>query len=131
MTTLSSRLVVLCSATALLASVVAGAAQPPQSPDLLPSKQVKELVSNAKTPADHLRLSRHFNALAAKYETEATEHGEEAQAYRNNPTFNRESKQPSGPGTATHCERFAELMRQAAKEARELATAHEDIATAK
>jgi len=130
MTTFSSRLVVLFSATALVASVVASEAQPRKSTDMLPSTQVKELVSNAKTPADHLKLSKHFSALAAKYETEAAEHAEEARAYRKNPTF-MESKNPGGPRTAAHCDRFADLMRQAAKEARELATAHEHMATAK
>jgi hypothetical protein len=52
------------------------------------------------------------------------------QAYRKNPTF-LESKTPGGPGTAAHCERFAELDRQAAKEARDLASAHEHMAAAK
>ena len=41
------------------------------------------------------------------------------------------AKTPGGPGTAAHCERFAELDRQAAKEARDLASAHEHMAAAK
>jgi hypothetical protein len=130
MTTFSARLVVLFSAMALAISVAAPAAQARKSTDLLSSKQVKELVATAKTPADHLKLSKHFNALAAKYEAEAAEHAEEAQAYHKNPTF-MESKNPSGPGTVAHCDRFADLTRQAAKEARELATAHEHMASAK
>ena len=36
-----------------------------------------------------------------------------------------------GPGTATHCDRFAALDREAAKEARDLASAHEHMAAAK
>jgi hypothetical protein len=126
----SSRLVVLFSAIALAVSVAASAAPTPKSTDLLTSKQVKELVANAKTPADHTKLSKHFAALAAKYEADAAEHTADAQAYRKNPTF-MESKNPSGPGTAAHCDRFAELTREAAKEARELATAHEHMAAAK
>jgi hypothetical protein len=42
-----------------------------------------------------------------------------------------ESKNPAAPGTAGHCERFAELDRQLAKEARDLASAHEHMAAAK
>lgn len=131
MSTFSSRIVVAFSVIALaVAAGAAGAAQARKSTDLLTSKQVKELVATAKTPADHVKLSKHFTALAAKYEDQANEHEGEAQAYRKNPTF-MESKNPSGPGTAAHCDRFAELMRQAAKEARELASAHEHMAAAK
>ena len=131
MSTFSSRIVVAFSVIALAVSAGAAiAAQARKSTDLLTSKQVKELVATATTPADHLKLSKHFTALAAKYEAQANEHAAEAQAYRKNPTF-MESKNPSGPGTAAHCDRFAELTRQAAKEARELASAHEHMAVAK
>jgi hypothetical protein len=98
--------------------------------DLLTARQVTSLIATAKTPADHLKLQKHYLALAAKYEAEADEHVADAQAYRKNPTF-LESKTPGGPGTAAHCERFAELDRQAAKEARDLASAHEHMASAK
>jgi hypothetical protein len=105
------------------------AGQTAASTDLLSSKQVKELVATAKTPADHLKLQKHFLALAAKYDAEADEHAAEAEAYRKNPSF-RDSKNPGGPGTAAHCDRFADLSRQAAEEARELAAAHEHMAAA-
>ena len=98
--------------------------------DLLSSQQVKDLIATAKTPADHVKLQKHFLALAAKYEADAKEHAAEAQAYRKNPSF-MESKNPVGPGTAAHCDRFAELDREAAKEARDLAAAHEHMAAAK
>lgn len=101
-----------------------------KSPDLLTSKQVKALIATASTPADHVKLEKHFLALAAKYEAEATEHAAEAQAYRRNPGF-MASKSPLGPGTAAHCDRFVELDREAAKEARDLASAHEQMASAK
>jgi hypothetical protein len=131
MSTFSSRIVVAFSVIALaLSAGVATAAQARKSTDLLTSNQVKELVATAKTTGDHLKLSKHFTALAAKYEDQANEHAAEGQAYRKNPTF-MESKNPSGPGTAAHCDRFAELTRQAAKEARELASAHEHMAAAK
>ena len=131
MSTFSSRIVVAFSVVTLAVSAgAATAAQALKSADLLTSRQVKELVATAKTPADHLKLSKHFTALAAKYEAQANEHAAEAQAYRKNPTFT-DSKNPNGPGTAAHCDRFAELTLQAAKEARELASAHEHMAAAK
>ena len=101
-----------------------------KSSDLLTSKQVKALIATANTPADHVKLQRHFLAVAAKYEADANEHAAEAQAYRKNPSF-MESKNPVGPGTAAHCDRFAQLDREAAKEARDLASAHEHMAAAK
>ena len=113
------------------APVRAAAAQTTsRSSDLLTSKEVKGLIATAKTPADHAKLQKHFLAVAAKYEADAVEHAAEAQAYRKNPSF-LESKNPVGPGTAAHCDRFAKLDRQAAKEARGLASAHEHMAAAK
>jgi hypothetical protein len=100
------------------------------SSDLLTSKQVRELIASAKTPADHLKLQKHYLALAARYEADAADHVADAQAYRKNPSF-LESKNPTGLGTAAHCDRFAQLDRDAAKEARDLATAHEHMAAAK
>jgi hypothetical protein len=130
MTTFVSRIVVAFSAIALATSVAASAGQAKKSTDLLTSKQVKELIATAKTPADHVKLQKHFTALAAKYEADATEHAAEAVAYRKNPSF-MDSKHPVNPGTAAHCDRFAELDREAAKEARDLASAHEHMAVAK
>ena len=101
-----------------------------KSSDLLTPKQLKALIANAKTPADHVKLQKHFLALAAQYEAEATDHAAEAQVYRQNPSF-MDSKHPANPGTAAHCDRLAELDRQAAKEARDLASAHEQMAAAK
>jgi hypothetical protein len=75
-------------------------------------------------------LQKHFLALAAKYDADAKEHAAEAVAYRKNPSF-ADTKSPVGPGTAAHCDRFAELDREAAKEARELASAHEHMAASK
>ena len=97
--------------------------------ELLTNKQVKELVTQAKTPAEHMKLNKHFLALAAKYEADAADHVDLAQAYRNNPNAS-ESKRPGSPDTAAHCDRFADLARQSAKEARDLAVAHAHMAEA-
>jgi hypothetical protein len=114
----------------LALSVAVSAAPTSKSSDLLTSKQVKALIASAHTPADHVKLQNHFLALAAKHDADAAEHASEGEAYRKNPSF-RDTKSPVGPGTAAHCDRFAELDREAAKEARELAAAHEHMAAAK
>jgi len=111
-------------------SAQAPAVPPASKSDLLTAKQVRTLIATATTPADHLKLQKHFLALAARYEADANEHAADAAAYRKNPNF-AESKNPAGPGTAAHCDRFAELDRQSAKESRDLAAAHEHMAMAK
>jgi hypothetical protein len=129
MTRSSSRIVLAFSAIALAASVAAFAAQEAKSTDLLPSKQVQELIGGAKTPADHTRLQKHFLALAAKYEAEAAEHAALAQAYRKPPTGRL--MPGSAAKRAEHCDRLTQLFRDAAKGARELASDHAQAATAK
>ena len=129
MTRISSRIVVAFSGIALAASTAAFAAQAPKSTDLLTSKQVKELVATAQTPADHVKLQKHFLTLAAKYEAEATEHADLAQSYRK-PHVGR-LMPGSYPKKAEHCDRLTQTLRDAAKEARELASEHEQMATAK
>ena len=123
MRTLRNVVIVVLAVMGLVASVPLLAAQASKSSDLLTNKQVKQLVANASTPADHVKLQKHFLAVAAKSETEADEHATEAQAYRQNPRLAHDSS-----GWAGHCDRLAELGRAAAKEARDLAFAHEHMA---
>jgi len=91
------------------------------------STEVRDLIANAKTPADHRKLARHYTAEAARYEADAADHVAEAKAYRSAPTAS-ESKRPGGPDTATHCDRLADAARNAATAARELARDHEQMA---
>ena len=110
-------------------SLAAVTAPATASSDLLTPAELKALIASAKTSADHLKLQKHYLALAAKYDAEASDHAAEAAAYRKNPTF-MESKNPVAPGTAAHCDRLADRAREAAKEARDLASAHEHMADA-
>ena len=129
MTTFSVRIAAVFSALALAASVAAFAAQEPKSTDLLTAKQVQDLIATADTPADHAQLQKHFLAVAAKYEAEAAAHGGLAQSYRK-PHVGRLM-----PGSRTkqaqHCDRLTQTLRDAAKGARELASEHGQVATAK
>jgi hypothetical protein len=113
---------------ALLAGLVAdiGSAAEQQKA-ILSSKQLKALVATAKTPADHLKLARHYAAMADKHEAEANEHIALAAEYRKAPRAS-ESKRPMSPDTAAHCEYYAEHCRKAAQEMRTMAKMHEEMA---
>jgi hypothetical protein len=95
--------------------------------DLLGSKEVRDLIANAKTPVQHRKLAKHFAAVAARYDADAVDHVAEAKAYRSAPNA-AESKRPGSPDTAVHCDRLADAARNAATAARELARDHEQMA---
>lgn len=98
-----------------------------ERPRELSKKEIKVLLAKANTPQDHLRLARHYEAMAKKYEAESTEHADMAKMYRAQPTAS-EMKRPMAPDTAAHCEFIAESLGKAATEARALAVAHEAMA---
>ncbi len=93
----------------------------------LKSKEVKALVASAKTPDDHMKLARHYTAMAVKHEAEAKEHETLAAEYTRNPQMGS-SKTPMSPNSAEHCRYFAEHCRKAAKEMQAMAAAHEQMA---
>jgi hypothetical protein len=113
---------------ALLASIVAGAVSAAeQQKAMLSTKELKALIASAKTPADHLKLARHYAAMAERHESDANEHVALAAEYRKAPRAS-ESKRPMSPDTAAHCEYYAQHCRKAAEEMRAMAKAHEDMA---
>ena len=101
-----------------------------QSSDLLTKKEVHELAMTAKTPAEHANLQKHFLALAAKYDAEAADHADLAQVYRTPQTGGR-LMPGSSKLRAEHCDRLSTSLKEAAKDARELASEHGKMATAK
>ena len=117
----------LSAAGASPATATAAPVAQASAADILPSKEVRELIANAKTPADHRKLAKHFAAVAARYDAEAADHAAEAKAYRSAPTAS-ESKRPGGPDTAVHCDRLADAARNGATAARDLARDHERMA---
>lgn len=119
--------VAVLSILTLFAGGRAAAAE--QQKAILSNKQLKELVARASSPADHLKLARHYTAMAEKHEAEANEHAALAAEYRRQPRAS-EVKRPMAPDTASHCEYYAEHCRKAASEMRALAKAHEDMARA-
>ena len=120
----------LSSATTILGLLLFGStvwvmAAEPQG--LLKASEVKALVMNAKTPADHLKLARHYTAMAEKHELEAKEHEALAVQYTKHPTIH-ETKHPMSGATAEHCKFYAEHCRKAAAEMRAMAAAHTEMA---
>lgn len=111
----------------LLVTLVSGTATAVEPKGVMKPKEVKALVANATTPADHMKLARHFSAMAAKHEAEAVEHEALVTEYTRRPTVSS-VKRPMAPDTAEHCKYFAEHCRNAAKEMRTMAAAHEAMA---
>ena len=112
------------SLMALFLTVSAGTAAAIEPKGAMKPKEVKALVANAKTPADHMKLARHFMAMAKMHEDEAVEHEALAIEYARNPPY-LASKHPMSGNTAEHCKYFAEHCRKAAAEMRAMAAAHE------
>ena len=96
-----------------------------ETPAILSHQEVKALLAGTTSPASHLKLARHYTALAKKHEAEALEHEELATAYAKHPGT---AKTPMSPNTAEHCKYFAEHCRKTAKMMREMAATHEAMA---
>lgn len=111
---------------ALLATIVL-LAMPLATGQVLGKAELKKLIATASTPQDHERIAKHYDAKAVQLEAEAKEHEELAAAYKANPNIH-EMKHPGSPQTASHCESMARSTRAAAKEARELAEDHREMA---
>jgi hypothetical protein len=111
----SVRILIATAAVALLPTRVVLAQTPPS--DVLNTLELRQLVERAE-PADHARLSTHFEALAERYGREATQHERVAQASAGQPG------KSSNTGMAQHCRRLAKADRELEKGARTLAAFH-------
>jgi hypothetical protein len=98
-----------------------------ESEGMLKAREVRALVANAKTAADHMKLARHFTAMAAKHEADAVEHEALAEEYARLPRPGA-AKMPMSGNTPEHCKYYAEHCRKAAAQMRALAAAHEEMA---
>ena len=124
MNTSTFRVAVSTVAIAVLAvfvSVGAGAAA--ENGKVLSQKELKGLISNAETKAEHERIAQHFDAEAAKYEAEAKEHGELAPFYKEH-TPSQPTKFPGSMQSFQHCDSLSKSLSQAAADARALAAEH-------
>ena len=99
------------------------------SGDRLTHKQVTDLIANAKTPADHMKLAKHFNATADDLAAQGREHAQLADQYRHTAELASDEDKPHySTEMAGHCARLAEELSRAADAARSLANDHEQIA---
>lgn len=112
---------------ALMMSVMLAAVGTAAGAKMLSKKEVKALVANASTPADHNKLAEHYRTVAEKLDAESKEHAEMAKTYRARPTAS-EVKRPGATDTASHCQTLSENLAKAADEARALSAAHAEMA---
>jgi len=112
----------LTFAVAGLVSVPAGAKDA-----RLTKAELKSLISNAETKADHERIAQYFDAEAARYEAESKEHVELAQLYQRN-TSATPTKYPGGAQSFQHCDSLSKSLQTAAQDARQLAAEHRGMA---
>lgn len=89
----------------------------------LSKAELKNLIVNGETKADHERVARYFDAEAARYEAEAKEHIELAGFYQKSPDPAL-SKHPTSPRAFEHCDSLSKSLQKSAAEARQLAAEH-------
>ncbi len=120
----SSRLALLAAMCTLFIGVTLPSFAGSEKLSTLTAQDVKALIATAKTPEQHLQIAQYFNQEAQRYESEAKDHQEMIQAYRQNPL----PKNLRGPGAIFHCEFLAKSDREMAKTLRDMAAAHEQMA---
>jgi hypothetical protein len=128
MNTRTLRLGVFAVAIAMLTAVVsvpAGAAKD----KTLSKTELRNLVANAKTAADHERIAQYFDSVATKYEAESKKHEEEASYYAVHPTPATGKQQGFySQSMQRHCPNLAAKLKEAAQEARLIAAGHREMA---
>jgi hypothetical protein len=93
----------------------------------LSKKEVKALLANASTPADHNRLAEYYQLRADKFEAEAKDHDEMAKVYPSRGGA-AGTKWPASTFTTRHCEDLAKDLRKSAEKARILSSEHAEMA---
>ena len=124
-----STVAVLATLAALSLVSVYSVAQDKKSP--VPTrKELVILLKTAKEPPEHRRIAAYYRQEAARLTQSAKEHSELAAIYQErHPFAAMESKHGDAFGQgASHCEKFAQLAREQAKEAEALVALHEGMA---
>lgn len=91
----------------------------------LTKKQLKALVANAKTPANHMELAAYYRGEAERLKAKQNEHEEEAAEYYKDPLRHPGPKYPT---LGQHCRDLAYYYGKAAERAQRLASVHEQMA---
>ena len=88
-------------------------------------KEVKALITNATTRADHEKLAAYYRSEVAGLKTKQQDHEEEAAEYFKNPSSHPSPKYPT---LGQHCRDLAGYYRMAAQKAEAMAEMHESMA---
>ena len=93
-------------------------------PEHFSKRQLNTLIAEAKTPAEHQRIARFYQAKAQDYLAQAKEHEQMVAAYKANPSLTAKSQS----STINHCEYFVKTFNELAVKSQELAKLHEQMA---
>jgi len=101
-----------------------------QSSPTISTRQLHTLLKTAKEPADHQKIAAYYRQQAARLRQEAKQHEDLAKLYTENPPYaGMVSKHGTDFGQgAPHCQHWAELDNEQAKEADALAALHDAMA---
>lgn len=94
-------------------------------PEHLNKQQLNTLIASAKTPSEHERIARFYEAKAEGYRAQAKEHEAMVAAYKANSSLSTNKNQAS---TISHCEYFVQTFKEMAVKSHELAQLHEQMA---
>ena len=89
-------------------------------------KSITQLITAAKTPADHQAIAVRYRAESTKFQKEAAQHAELAKWWAS--VAGGQSLGNYRSDQAEHCRKFTTLLEDAALEAQALAKMHENIA---
>ncbi len=94
-------------------------------PEHLSMRQLNALIVSARTPAEHLRIAKYYQAKALDYLAQATEHQQMVAAYKANSSLSNDKNRAS---TIDHCEYYVRAFKDLAVKTQELAQLHEQMA---
>ena len=84
-------------------------------------KNVEQMITEAKTPADHEAIAAYYDKEAKDAHAKHAEHQKMGELYKKNPALNKS-------GFSTHCDIIASNYNKTAKEYEALAKLHRDMA---
>jgi len=113
----------LLAVTLLFAGTASMRLAAQEKPVKLSHQQLNDLIKNGKETADHEKLATYYRQEAARLKQEAQEHELAAKIYG----ATGQTK-PTIANGAPHCDTWAKLDSEAAKEAEALATMHANMA---
>jgi hypothetical protein len=94
-------------------------------PEHLSMVELNTLISTAKTPAEHQRIARYYQAKALDYLAQAKEHEQMVAAYK---AYSSLSNDKNRASTIDHCEYYVRAFKDLAVKTQELAQLHGQMA---